>query len=180
MLSWVWLLTKELLADSCFWGTALLRSSRSVFTVVLMLPKATTAFFPLISSTSPTELCPLIRTGHPSVMGVALGVCWTAGCSLVPFCFFSFLRFCFSFSFSIFRAILSSCSLEVRLSIDSRKSASSWRTRRVFSFSACASFMVRMVFSIRAFDSCNNRSASSFAWRMISFLDFCNSSISAW
>ena len=189
MLSWVWALMKVLLVDtSACLGCALVRSSLSSFTVVLMLPNAMTAFLPFTSITSPTEVWPFILTLQPGVMAARRSASFRACCSAKawadsPFsfplpAFFSFFRFCFSFSFSILRAIFSSSSLLASASIDSRKSVNSWRAWRVFSFSAWASLMERMVFSMRALASCISCSTSSFALRRISFRDFCKSSIS--
>ncbi len=138
-------------------------SSRSSATVVKIWPKATVAFLPLISVTSPAPSCPLMRTLPPtftsSVSAAAAGPSTTS-----PWRALRSRRCCWRRStFSISRSIRACCwGVSVRPSTSfSRNSSSSRRAKRVISFSACASLITRMVFSICLLASATSARASS-------------------
>ena len=110
-------------------------SSCSSLVEVFRAPKATITFFPLISSTSPGICCPFMRTVSPTPIGrsiagrTILGVrcfllfAFRAPCAVCPAPFSSGCKVCLKWSNVL-------------------------RTSFVFSFSACASLISRMVRSI--------------------------------
>ena len=148
MLSCVCLLTKVAAWFRAGGSGAAARSNRSGFTLVRIMPKVTMAFFPSISSIVPTVVCPLMRTVSPGCRGRLRSSASRAACSKASGCafrmaasdaFFSFRSACLFFrscSCCILRAILSaSCCFSMSSKVF-LNSSNSWRTLRVFSFSA--------------------------------------------
>ena len=124
----------------------------------------TVALFPCIAEISPTVVWPLRHTASPTEMVVVLDV--SASASFFEWFFFS----SFALIFAIFLDMVSSFSSFFCNPF--LKEWSSWRAIFVFSFSASASLMVRMVFSMRAFDSAISCSAFCLASFRIRFRSF--------
>ena len=139
-------------------------------TVVSICPKATCAFFPLTDCTTPTISCPAMRTLEPGSTSRGLGGSGAAAaaCASPRWVLRSMRRWRRRSIRSISRATCASFSAVSACSTASRKSSSSRRASRVSSFSACASRMVLIVFSICLLASAISRWASCLAFFRIS------------
>ena len=145
--------------------------SSPLSTVVSICPNATCARFPFTDCTTPTISCPAMRTFDPATTSRGFSGCGAAspaaGCA--PCCALRSARRRRRRSIrSISRATAASFPASSAFSTASRKSSSSRRASRVSSFSACASRMVLIVFSICLLASAINCRASCLAFFRIS------------
>ena len=144
--------------------------SRLLSTVVRICPKATCARLPFTDCTTPTISCPAMRTFDPATTSRGFSGSGAAvSAAFAPCRALRSSRRCRRRSMrSISRATAASFSDESACSTVSRKSSSSLRASRVNSFSACASRIVRIVFSICRLASAISCCASCLAFFSIS------------
>ena len=164
-------------------------SNLSARILVRISPKITVAILPSKDSTLPILSRPFILTVSPMAMTLmsALALLLRELLSAAEvFCVFLALRSCFLFSFLslrawiclILRSIISSFAVESMSLISSLKDVNSSLILFVSSFSACASLISFITFSILLLLSLSSSSACSFAFFMTSLRFFANSFIS--